>query len=133
MQTNQSDLVAGLISERPVFRSILNLHLYRQRGEVNTEPSLTVPDQTMSVREILIRYARGLPIGGSRQPVFDEDDDMPDPKTLDLVERQELSMKYSEELSAIRNKKAKKPSKDEGAPPPLLEPPAELQEGAKPN
>jgi len=73
--------------------------------EVNFEPSQTVPDQTMSIRTILDRYSRGLPIGGQMESLWQEDDeynDMPDPRTLDLSERQELAQQAAEELAAIK-------------------------------
>lgn len=53
-------------------------------------PSLTVPDQTMNIRTILERYARGLPIGGRTDVYYDEEDTMPDFRTMDLSEIQEL-------------------------------------------
>jgi hypothetical protein len=73
------------------------------KAEVNDLPSLTVPDQTMSVKEILERYARGLPLGaGERVPMYDEEDDLPDPRTLDLVDRQELSEQFKSEIEYVR-------------------------------
>lgn len=80
----------------------LNAEAFPTIGEINRKPSMTVPDQTMSMREILDRFARGLPLGGMKTPIFDEDDDMPDMRTLDLAERQELSEMYAEELDGIR-------------------------------
>lgn len=73
-------------------------------------PSLTVPDQTMSIRTILERYSRGLPVGGRLDVIYDEDNDLPDPRTLDLAERQELEEIYKFELNEINNKSRKKQS-----------------------
>lgn len=42
-------------------------------GEKNTMPSLTIPDQAMSIQEILRRFAQGLPLGGQKVPLYDED------------------------------------------------------------
>lgn len=73
---------------------------FEQDHEVNNEPSLTIPDQTMTIPEILERYARGLPIGGSNEnEYYDEDDTLPDPRTLDLEERFQLADKIRQELS----------------------------------
>lgn len=78
-------------------------------GEVNNQPSETVPDQTLSVKEIMVRYARGLPLEGQRVPIWNgEEDDMPDPRTLDLAERQELAEEYREELQHIKKSHEKK-------------------------
>lgn len=71
--------------------------------EIKT-PSLTVPDQTMSIRTLLERYARGLPIGGRVDEYYDEDDTMPDYRTLDLSEIQELQ----EEVKTTFEKHRKK-------------------------
>lgn len=76
-------------------------------GEVNKEPSMTVPDQTMSLREIVRRYAAGLPINGVKIPLYDEnpeDDVLPDPRTLDLAEREEMALQYAEELALLKEK-----------------------------
>lgn len=80
-------------------------------GEINTLPSLTVPDQSMSVQEILDRYARGLPIGGSRVPIFDEEDDMPDTTHMDLADIQMLKETYADELQIIEKKRSKRSQK----------------------
>lgn len=58
--------------------------------EYNEEPSMTVPDQSMSVREIMDRFARGLPVSGHKVPVYDGEEDLPDMKKLDLSERAEM-------------------------------------------
>lgn len=68
------------------------------KGERFTLPSCTVPDQTLSIQEIMRRYAKGLPIGGQKVELFDEEDDLPDPRTLDLAERQEYAEIYVAEI-----------------------------------
>lgn len=70
--------------------------------EVNPLPSKTIPDQSMPVIEILKRYSQGLPLGGSRNPVYygDEPGIPPDWDTWDLSEK----MAYKEEnLERIKN------------------------------
>lgn len=76
------------------------------KPEKNTQPSETVPDQAMSIREILDRYAKGLPLSGARVPVFDEEDDMPDVRGLDLAERQEVVERYLEELKILKQRES---------------------------
>lgn len=58
-------------------------------------PSKTIPDQTMPIRELLERYARGLPINGtSQEPIYNgEDSSGIDPRSLDLTDRQEIIQK----------------------------------------
>lgn len=78
---------------------------YVRDDEVNNEPSLTIPDQTMTIPEILERFARGLPIGGQTEGYYDEDDDLPDYRTLDLEERAQLAIKYQTEILRLQNVK----------------------------
>ncbi|QCS37347.1 hypothetical protein [Tortoise microvirus 89] len=93
--------------ERKV-RNWLNNHEFLYVGEVNDMPSLTKPDDTLSISEILDRYSRGLPLTGMKVPVFDEYDDTPDIRTLDLSERFDLTAEFHEELKEIRSNAARR-------------------------
>lgn len=76
-----------------------------RRCEVNDQPSMTIPDQTMSIREILDRFARGLPLGGQRVPVYNgEDDDLPDLQHMDLADREEYMESAADELRELKTK-----------------------------
>lgn len=77
---------------------------YRPDAEKNGRASQTIPDQSMSVREMMERHVRGLPVQGIKVPMYDEYDDLPDPRRLDLVERQELSEQYQDKLDQIKKK-----------------------------
>lgn len=90
-------------------KNSLNYDYQDQLGEVNTLPSMTIPDQTMSIRTIVDRYTRGLPITAFT-PVYEgEDFYMPDPKTLDLVERAELLERTKEEVESLKSRQWKTP------------------------
>lgn len=84
------------------------------KGQVNNKPSETIPDQTMTMREILIRYAKGQPIDGEKTPLWEEGEGYAkDPETLDLAEREELATAAREELQQLNEKfKAAKERKD---------------------
>lgn len=41
--------------------------------EVNKKPSKTIPDQTMSIPELIRRYAQGLPLGAPRVGTYLEE------------------------------------------------------------
>lgn len=92
-------------------------------GEKNNLPSKTVPDQTMSLRELIKRFAQGLPINAAKVPLYDDDpenNDLPDPSRLDLAEREELALQYADELQGLREKhklqyEKGRPPKDEAA------------------
>lgn len=55
-------------------------------------PTQTVPDDTMSLREIISKYVNGIPISNARTPIYDEENESMgiNPKTLDLVDIQHL-------------------------------------------
>jgi len=88
-------------------KNSLNYDYKEQQGEVNTLPSMTIPDQTMSIRTIVDRYTRGLPITGFT-PIYEgEDFYMPDPKTLDLVDRAELLESAKQEVESLKSRQWK--------------------------
>lgn len=82
-----------------------------------TESSMTQPDMTMSLQDLLDRHTRGLDV-----PIFegeysdDEDDFYPDPRSLDLVEREELADYNAREINRLRELSSRK-SDNEGNPP----------------
>lgn len=102
--------------EKKVWNSLTSVGR-EKKYEVNKLPSKTVPDQTMSMREIFERHVRGLPIEGVRVPVYDENDDMPDPRTLDLADRQRIAEEAREEIAEIkkRHEQNKYPKKTRGS------------------
>jgi len=76
-------------------------------GEVNNKPSMTVPDMTMSMRTILDRHAKGLPIGGSFQELWDDEPEQSlgiKMETLDLVDIQELKEQNKNVIEDYKNK-----------------------------
>lgn len=72
------------------------------RREKFFKPSLTIPDETLSIREILERFARGIPMENvSKIPVYDgEENELPDLRTLDISEIQA----YAQEVVDIRSR-----------------------------
>jgi hypothetical protein len=92
----------------------MNYDTFDKKYEMNEEPSMTIPDQTMSIRTILDRHSRGLPIDGIKIPIYDgEENDLPDWRRLDLTERQELSHLYENEVKEIKRKYSKVDKNDE--------------------
>jgi hypothetical protein len=75
------------------------------KGQLNNQESKTVPDQSMTLRELLIRYAKGLPLEGAKTPIWEGEEGFDiDPEKLDLAEREELAEKAREELKAINER-----------------------------
>lgn len=91
-------------------RTPYNLEKHRQpvNDRSSKKPSMTVPDQSMTVKEILDRHARGLPLDGRKVPMYEGETDMPDLKGLDLAERQALYELAQQELEEIKQKLNKK-------------------------
>lgn len=75
-------------------------------GKITYGPSLTVPDQTMSLREILSRHSRGLPISGVKvNPEYHGDtEDLVDFRTMDLAEKEDFIKAKADELKSIKDK-----------------------------
>lgn len=92
-------------------KNSINASEFQKNYEINTMPSMTIPDQTMSIRQIVERFAKGLPVDGLREPIWDIDNDLPDFNTLDLAERQELAQHYQSELENL-NKRLKSTNVD---------------------
>lgn len=86
-------------------KNSLNANSFPKNYEKNNGISLTVPDQTMSIRTILERYSRGLPIGGRTDVYYDEEDEMPDIKSLDLSEIQEMRENAKQTIEKYSRKK----------------------------
>jgi hypothetical protein len=77
----------------------------KYQGQINEQPDMTIPDQSMTLRELLVRYAKGLPLEGSKIPIWEgEEGYEQDPERLDLAEREELAEKAREELKAINQR-----------------------------
>lgn len=99
------------------FRTQFNHAEFPQIWEKNDQPSKTLPDQAMSIKEIMRRYASGLPLGGGRIEIYEGDeDDFPDLTHLDLAERQEIIEARQAEFLDLQDKidqdkKAKKAKK----------------------
>lgn len=70
----------------------------RWPGERNLLPSMTIPDQSMSLQEMIDRFVHGIPVNAAKVPFyapddFDDDDlePLPDPLKMDPVDRQEMA------------------------------------------
>lgn len=71
---------------------------HKLKGEVNTMPSLTVPDQALSVRAILERYVRGQSVENF-PGVYTDSDLVPDGwERMDVIERTEYARAMKDDL-----------------------------------
>lgn len=95
------------------------------RGEHNNAPSLTIPDNSLTIREILDRYSKGLPTGGTLDPIYDDSDDIdfdtPDVRNFDLSDLDENKLRiqqlkeYSKQLEYEKQKLELEKSKENDA------------------
>ena len=106
--------------------------------EVNTQVSCTVPDQNLSIREILMRYANGTvsDISLNNELVYSED--MPDLRGIDISELQQLKKEAQADVKDIqaelnRRKAAQKEERDKAGTMPLLFDDAEVISDVKEN
>jgi len=68
-----------------------------------TMPSLTVPDQTMSLKVMVTKYVKGLPIAApDLKGTYTDDETATDFDKLDLAEQEELILSVSEELTKTK-------------------------------
>jgi hypothetical protein len=88
-----------------LFNTWLNFREEERQEEINTLPSETQPDEVLTVREMLERHVRGLPISGNEQGVYlpEEVGYIPDYRTLDLTEIDEYRQKYAETIQRYNN------------------------------
>lgn len=103
---------------------MLNWHLteFLTLGEVNLEPSLTIPDDALSIKEILDRYARGLPLGGERVPVYNGEELIPDFDRMSTIDRMEWLQSNADYISSLKTElEASKPPVNPQPTPPTPE------------
>jgi len=91
-------------------KNIYSSILFEKQYEQNNEPSLTIPDQTLSIKQILERYASGQSLEG-KTPYYDESESeeyYPEPRYMDLAEREEYANQIKEELQTIKESSKRK-------------------------
>lgn len=78
----------------------------KDKGEINNAPSKTVPSQSMTIREIINRTQKGLPVTGVRVPMYNETEDgiMPDLRNMDISEIYELKRRIQQTERTLRKK-----------------------------
>lgn len=99
----------------PQFKTAYNAVSVLKDGKARTftQKSLTVPDQSLTIRQILVRHTSGRPItmregkfdvATEDVKSFDDLDIMPDLSGMDLAERQAMLEKVDNEILDIKRK-----------------------------
>lgn len=94
-------------------RSAVNMHF---KGEVNTSPSMTIPNQEISPAMLLARYATGQPLGLKMvEAIYDSDvgHEIPEFNKMDQLERLHALQENSDELEYLKNAYADEVAKRE--------------------
>lgn len=94
----------------PKIKTTMNAKAFPKTYQPSGGKSMTVPDQTLSIKQILDRFARNLPLGGNNTGTYsltddDEPDDMDfvDLKRLDLSEIESLKRGNEAEIARLRS------------------------------
>lgn len=83
---------------------VKNLFNYKPSpGKRFTQKSITIPDDAMSIREIMNRFSRGIPVPNER-PVYYEGDVLnPDLNTMDLTDLEKYQKGILNKLEDIKH------------------------------
>lgn len=99
-------------TERARFRSTNDFKLKPTDMEQPKGKSLTVPDDTYTVQELLERHARGLPLAGRAGEYLEdsdiEDDDLEAYNRMDITERHERAEEAGLRIRTEKQAKEKK-------------------------
>lgn len=86
-------------------RKTTTFRLKPEDMETGDPISMTIPDQSMEMRDIYQRFATGRPVDGTtREPMYFGDLEVPDLKKLDLVEIGQLLEENRERLESLKTK-----------------------------
>lgn len=97
-----SERIENSPGQKPGFLNSATAGDHILRPAKNLDPDKTIPDATISIRELVTRFAQGLPMTGQRVPVYNgEDDQFPDLDKMDLAERQEYLENAVNELEML--------------------------------
>lgn len=84
----------------------------KTRVKTSIYKDCTLPDQSLSIRQIMDRFARGLPVEGQSTSIFEEADenpsDLPDLTDMDPADRLDYLDSVREELAEKKEKLSRK-------------------------
>lgn len=83
------------------FKNHFNADQFESDDEINKLPGKTVPDQSMTVMDIMRNQSRGLPLT-SKVPVYHGDVEYPNLSALDLFQRHELLQSITDDIKKKR-------------------------------
>lgn len=88
---------------KPIIKTPHTAKYFPKDHEVNNEPSRTVPNQSMTILEMVKRHQQGLPIEGSKGiPLYSGEELIPDLSGMDLADKQEYIDSVADHLVEVR-------------------------------
>lgn len=91
----------------PVVKNSLNAHLFPKKYKTVLGASLTIPDQSLTMREILTRYTRGMSLDGQREGLYEEEgmeSNGINYKVLDLADLQRVRINNEKLMNELKTK-----------------------------
>lgn len=74
-----------------------------RKGRIFEMESKTQPGQSLSIRQILDRFARGMPVvGNASTPVYNGDKQIPDLSKMDFAEREDYIIQHRAKVEAMK-------------------------------
>lgn len=86
------------------WRTPYNATMFPKHAETNNLPSMTVPDQSFTVLELLYRHAAGLPLGAPKIESYDGGEDPlngQDFSKMDLADQQSIREAHADYLKTL--------------------------------
>lgn len=92
------------------FKTEYNQEEFPRVQEKNETPSMSIPDMSLSVQELLRRFSNGMPIVGNNPGSYDYEDNeseeheflLPNLEAMDIYEREQLLIKVREMVENTR-------------------------------
>ena len=94
-------------------KNSLNASYFKKQNQVFTQKSQTVPDQSLTMRQLLDRYAKGLPLEAKEPVYYGEDTEIPNFKKMDLTEIDEYRKNLNEDITRLSKKERRKKTLDD--------------------
>lgn len=87
-------------------RTFLNFKEQPIVGEINNSPSLTQPNEVLSIKELLARHLKGIPVDSSfgEGTYLGDDLDIPDIRSMDLSEIEDMRDQYRDAITRLTRK-----------------------------
>lgn len=101
---------------RPLINTKFNYD-HTRYGEINDEPSMTVPGETMSLRDMLDRFARGMALPPRPEPYYNEQQQLPNLNAMDLVDRHDYLQNQKQIVDSLRQQYEEENKKPDSTPP----------------